>query len=212
VATLTARDIAKHIQRPGEPLTAAVDRLRNWTKMGIIKPSGAKHPGTGRKKQYSSAALLETILLQTLTDTFGSSAVSLSSLIDQVSKMARAGVLLGFESKLHRQPKVLVLSRPHGADAMAITKVNVKDLGEYISKSDLDTHMVLNLNRLFERLPYDWQDALPHLKQPREDGLTRNEWQDLMNLKLPRVVPAPPAPPQPRLRRKSQKIGERGNG
>jgi hypothetical protein len=144
MAGMTARDIAKHIQRPGESLTAAVDRLRTWTKMGIIKPSGERHPGTGRKKRYSKPALLEAVLLQTLTDSFGSSAVSLRSLVEQVLKV-RHGPL--FEPGVD----VLILSRPHDAEAMSIAPVKLKDLERYISESDLDVHTVLNLPQLFDR-------------------------------------------------------------
>jgi hypothetical protein len=161
LASLSARDIAKHIQRPKEPLTAAVDRLRNWTKMGIIKPSGERHPGTGRKKRYSTAALLEAVLLQALTDTLGSPAASLGSLIEQISKMVRHGAYPGFQ---HPDFKVLVLSRPRGADALAIATVKPKDLGKYISESDLDVLMVLNLKHLFERLPYDTLDVFPEAR------------------------------------------------
>ena len=39
MATLTAGDIAQMIQRPGEELRTAVDRVRNWTKEGLLKPS-----------------------------------------------------------------------------------------------------------------------------------------------------------------------------
>ena len=149
MTAFTAKDIAKHIQRTGESLTSAVDRFRNWSKMGIITPAGDHHPGTGRKKQYSTAALLEAVLLQTLTDTFGSSAVSLRPLIDQISSIVRKGL----HPELIIDEKVLVLSRPHGADAIATAQVRPKDLGKYVMDSDLDVHMVVNVNRLFERLP-----------------------------------------------------------
>jgi hypothetical protein len=66
--TLTAQDIGQHIQQPRESLTAAVDRFRNWTKMGLIKPTGERHPGTGHKKRYAKAVLLEAVLMQSLLD------------------------------------------------------------------------------------------------------------------------------------------------
>jgi len=100
--------------------------------------------------------LLEAVLLQTLTDTFGSSAVSLRPLIDQISRMVRKGVL----PETIVDEKVLVLSRPHGAEAIAIAQVKPKDLGKYVMDSDLDVHMIVNVNRLFDPLPYKWEDAL----------------------------------------------------
>ena len=86
MTTLTAQDVARHIQRPGEPRIAAVDRFRNWAKMGLIKPTGERNPGTGRKKRYSKSAVLEAILLQTLTDALGSSAASSIGLVRESPK------------------------------------------------------------------------------------------------------------------------------
>jgi hypothetical protein len=159
MATLTVRDIAVHIQRAGEPLTAAIDRLRNWTKMGLIKPSGEQNPGTGRKKHYTTVALLEAVLLQALTDTLGSSAVSLSPLVAQISKMVRRGVIVGFPAR--HLAELLVLSKPPGADALSISVVEPKNLRRHISESGRTIHMVINISRIFKRLPYEWQDVFP---------------------------------------------------
>lgn len=163
MAALTARDIAKYVQRPGESPTVAMDRVRNWAKMGLIKPIGEKHPGRGKSKKYNTAALLGAVLLQTLTDTFGSSATSLQSLVSQISKIVRHGAHPGVKSSRH-DPTVLVLSRPHGADALSMETVRVADLGKYLLDSDLNAHMVLNMGRLFSGLPINYFDILPEMK------------------------------------------------
>ena len=132
MTTLTASDIAKYIKRPDETLTAAVDRLRNWTKMGLITPAGESNPGTGRKKQYSSAALLEAVLLQALSDGLGAPVVSLSAVVEQLSAM----VVRGHNSLIGSQkvaPMVLVVSRAQGNDAMRVDMVREKNLGEFVS-------------------------------------------------------------------------------
>ena len=46
--TITAKDIAEKIKKPGEKRQVAVDRLKNWTREGLLKPTGEKHPGKGR--------------------------------------------------------------------------------------------------------------------------------------------------------------------
>src|SRR5262245_37099558 len=95
--TLTANDIAKRIQRPGESLRSAVDRLRNWTKEGIIKPVGDAHPGTGRKKQYAENAAVTAGILQALSDATGGTAVYLSFVAEEIerdiSKAAKDGLV-----------------------------------------------------------------------------------------------------------------------
>jgi hypothetical protein len=167
MTTLTASDIAKHIQRPDEPLTAAVDRLRTWTKMGIIKPAGERNPGTGRKKQYSSVALLEAMVLQAITDTFGSPAISLSPLVKQVSSMVRLGALMVYKSPASPRQQVLVIDRSRNG-TLTIYPVELKELAKYISSYPLDVYMVLNIANLFERLPFDLADVFPTLRsQPK---------------------------------------------
>jgi hypothetical protein len=169
VATLTAQDIARHIKRPEEPLSAAVARLRNWTATGIIKAEGEKNPGTGHKRRYQVEALLEAVILQALIDAFGSPAASLASVIGDLSEAV---------FKAARRPKniVFVLSRRHGADHLEINAGALETLGEYISKSDLDVHTVINVKRLYERLPRDWLDAVRETETRAEKGrIVRHE-------------------------------------
>lgn len=80
--------------------------------------------------------------------------------------MVRTGVYSGFT---HHDPKVLVLGRTRGSDPLAIAQVKLKELGKYVSQSDLDIHMVLNLKRLFERLPYDLMDVFLEARSALEE-------------------------------------------
>jgi hypothetical protein len=67
VQLLTVRDIAKRIRRDGEDLEAVVNRLRNWTKEGLLEFSGDKHPGTGRTRLYPKDAVIDALVLNALT-------------------------------------------------------------------------------------------------------------------------------------------------
>lgn len=178
MTTLTASDIAKYIQRPGEPLTAAVDRLRTWTKMGIIKPKGESHPGTGRKKRYSSnTALPEAVLLQTLVDTFGSPAASLSPLIANISRLASIGTGMIAPPDQTMLTTMLVISRSRDGSG-TITSMEPKDLEKYISHFDRDVYVVINIKRLFGSLPFDWKEFVREL-QRRAKSPSRHWSQEL---------------------------------
>ena len=160
MATLTAKttagSVAGYIRQPGEPLSAATDRLRNWTKVGIIQSEGEKHPGTGRAKQYSSAAILEAVLLQAFSNALGSPAVLLSPHVKQISKMVQQGIL--------SDASVVVISGPPDVPDLRLGDVKLKNLGRYMSKHPGEVHIVLNLFQIFKRLPYDPIDAFPGLK------------------------------------------------
>jgi hypothetical protein len=67
VPHLTVRDIAKRIRRDNEDLEVVVNRLRNWTKEGLLQFSGDKHPGTGRARLYPEYAVIDALVLGGLT-------------------------------------------------------------------------------------------------------------------------------------------------
>jgi hypothetical protein len=176
MTTLTASDIAKHLQRPGEPLTAAVDRFRNWTKTGIIKSAGERNPGTGHHKQYSGAALAQAILLQALTDALGSSAISLGPLI---SEMAARAVAIASATT---GPELLILTRSHERGEFTVSDANLDDLKDFVSNAERNIHIIINARKIFERqrIAYDWReyvietmlDAHPELKRVLTKGTT----------------------------------------
>jgi hypothetical protein len=66
MASFSVREVAERIQHRGEDTTAVVDRLRNWTKEGLLKAIGEKNPGTGRKRRYSEAAVIDALILNTI--------------------------------------------------------------------------------------------------------------------------------------------------
>ena len=150
-ATLTAGQVAQYIRRPDEPLSAAIARFRNWEKTGVIKATGDSNPGTGRKKQYQPDAVLRAVLLQTLVDTFGSSAISLTELTNEI------GGLIGRTRWAH-ESELIVLSKPRGLQQFAIATVKPGQLRNYISeRSVADIHVVINVKDLFDRIDIDWR-------------------------------------------------------
>jgi hypothetical protein len=143
MASLTASDIARRIQRPGEDLQVAIDRLRHWTKAGLIKPVGDAHPGTGRPKQYSKKAAVRAMIVQALSDATGGQAVYLEFLIDHVEAELR-------KSKGKRD-RIFAISRKGGSGKFDLTTWLAKDFGEAILKSVADVHIVLNPNRILDQ-------------------------------------------------------------
>ena len=150
--TLTAGEIAQFIQRRDEPLGSAIARFRNWEKVGIIKSTSKRNPGTGHKKQYEASALLESMLLQTISDNVGAPVIFLQPVVEKLSEVVRAGAFSwGSE--------VLVLQKVGGESEFELTPVNLKQLPKFISDSKHNVHVVLNLSRMFSAaLPYFHED------------------------------------------------------
>ena len=145
VATLTAGDIAEIIQRPGEELTTAVDRVRNWAKEGLLKPVGDAHPGTGRKKQYPEKAAVRAMILQAISDATGGRAVYLAQMIESVEARLR-------ECRGQRDMIFAIHRKAGGGGKFVLATWKAKDLGNGILESTADIHIVLNPNRILDQM------------------------------------------------------------
>jgi hypothetical protein len=146
VTNFTARDVAQRIQRPGETLTTAVDRLRDWVREGLLRPVGERHPGTGRKRQYSRAEMIDAILLETLVEAGGLKAV------------AAAPLLKEFRKHLPTSPTAepfLIVSRSAGTKRLSFGGGKMSALSNHITHSEHQIHVVLNIRKILDRLPPD---------------------------------------------------------
>lgn len=65
---LTVSEIAERIAKPGASKAAIVERLRHWTREGLLVPLGDKNPGTGRSRVYDEGTLLDAAVLDILAD------------------------------------------------------------------------------------------------------------------------------------------------
>jgi hypothetical protein len=133
----TVKDIAKKIQRPSETLQAASDRLRNWTKEGLIKTVGERHPGTGRARKYPHQALVDAVLLQVLTDCTGISAVNAAPLVKEAKQ---------FLQKVDdRKFPLLVISRSVGETGWRMGRIDLSEISDWFEAKANDTHTIIDL-------------------------------------------------------------------
>src|SRR5262245_40929764 len=90
---MTVRDIAAIIHQDGELFSAAVERVRYWTDLGVLKAKGSKRPGTGHKRRYSADAAITAGILQTLIAATGSPAIALregmATMLAQLRELAK---------------------------------------------------------------------------------------------------------------------------
>ncbi|MGB9389009.1 MAG: hypothetical protein WCB70_03295 [Xanthobacteraceae bacterium] len=62
----TLSEIAEILADTPESKPALSERIRHWTREGLIQPIGLKHPGTGRHREYENFVLLEISVLEAL--------------------------------------------------------------------------------------------------------------------------------------------------
>jgi hypothetical protein len=78
----TVKELAQRIMLPDQDLSAVIERLRNWTKEGLLKPIGPKAIGSGRRRHYPWRAVFDAAVLNNLTCYFGVRATVLAPALD----------------------------------------------------------------------------------------------------------------------------------
>ena len=144
----TVGELAELIKTPDEKLAVAINRLRNWTREGLLKTSGDKNPGTGSRRLYRETALADAVALQALTDTVGLPAVEAAKLIRKDLEKVRTYFL-----DPNHIEHVLVFGK--SADGWSAGALKLKDLPSHINRMKLDTYIVVDMNRIIDRIGRD---------------------------------------------------------
>src|SRR5436190_11812196 len=146
--TATVNDLAERVMRPGEDLRIACDRIRNWTREGLLSVAGEKNPGTGRARLYKKEALLEAVLLQILADNVGIAIGNLGPVMKSAKRFANALMSHGVG-----QGDFLIVSRTLGEE-WRVHLESLEDLprlSKYLAGLSEDTHTFINMKRVFDR-------------------------------------------------------------
>lgn len=154
--------LASRIQRPGEQLQTAIDRVRNWTKESLLTLEGEKNPGTGRSRKYAEEALLEASLLDVMSD-FGMPASRLAPYLTLLKKLAgkywkppsQKQQLSNNRSRHRPSPTsrpLLVIGKTVGSTDLSFAFVNIAKLPSHILSEKRNVYTVVDLQLLFDRL------------------------------------------------------------
>jgi hypothetical protein len=159
VHPITVRDIAKRIRRDDEDLQAVINRLRNWTKEGLLQFLGDKHPGTGKSRLYPERAVVDALVLSALT-AMGIPAVRIGGDAGPYASVLNYG-LVGYEQFQQREAAGQEIYLLIGTDGSIYDDANPHYVDLCFSKEDVaktqltavtDVMIVLNLSKLFRRI------------------------------------------------------------
>jgi DNA-binding transcriptional MerR regulator len=64
----TVSEMVERIARPGQDKAGLSERIRHWTREGLLNPIGERNPGTGRHREYDDVALEDAALLNAMAD------------------------------------------------------------------------------------------------------------------------------------------------
>jgi DNA-binding transcriptional MerR regulator len=65
---MTVSQMAHRAAKRGVKRAAFIERVRYWTREGLLEPVGERNPGTGRHRRYDESALEDALILNALAD------------------------------------------------------------------------------------------------------------------------------------------------
>lgn len=140
--TFSVKDIAQRVCGPNESLQTAIDRIRNWTKEGLVKPVGEAHPGKGRARQYDQWGMIDAALLQVLTECTGMPAVKVQPMLEA----AREHLIKNWP---RAKRTLLVIGKSRNGD-FTISGGSIEKLPAYLNANPNDIYTLIDLKRLVD--------------------------------------------------------------
>jgi len=154
---LTVSEIAQRLIDAPEHQAVLVERIRHWTREGLIKPIGEKNPGTGRHRKYEHTVLVDVAVLNALAG-LGIQVGMQLRLVQLVRGLIEEGII---ERWLNENGGVVYLeiSNP-GVDSGAIRNLHARverRKGELLhflkfEPSFGDATILINLSRIVQKI------------------------------------------------------------
>ena len=145
MTTFLASELAERIGLPGESPVRVLNRVRNWTKLGLLKPIGDRPSGGGRAFLYSDDALLDATVLQLFHAAGIPDTDATRALVDVREKLAER----------RWRDHLLVVSRPHDFGTWEVGVQPPEKVGAWINRQPKRAFVVVSIRRLLESVGRD---------------------------------------------------------
>ena len=149
--TLTVGEIAEQLHPIAPNTSATIERIRHWTKIGLLRPVRHRRSGTGRHRHYSPDASFEAAILNALASV-GLELVSRSYVQNALSEAREAlrkwhqAKDLGHELPLFFLVILQNVTRTSGEPTVSISEGTIK------LDPAAETMIVINLSQLFSHV------------------------------------------------------------
>ena len=123
-STLTVGEIAERLASIAPDTAGTVQRIRHWTREGMLLPVDRHHAGTGKHRRYAADAIYDAAILHVTTDA-GLNISSQRYLVDALT-MARFALPKWKKARSQGQTPRLYLCIARRADKGGKTEVEVR--------------------------------------------------------------------------------------
>jgi hypothetical protein len=143
--TVTISEIAARIAGPDEKLGVVIDKVKNWVKSGLLEPSSELNPGSGHARAFPETALIDALILHVLTAQVGMAAVRARAFSELFKHSRSAFKRTDFK-------RFVTIGRSADNARAEIGFAYAEGLSEHLLRSPHESHVVLDLQKLFKRL------------------------------------------------------------
>jgi hypothetical protein len=146
IPTITVSEMAGRIWRPTDNMTEAqlVERIRAWTKEGLLVPVGEKHRGSGRHRRYPYTAVPEAMLLKVLSDAIGRMQAIKTRAIGDLFQATKEVFAKGSHSG-----KLLVVGLTPEGSPIEIKLIESGKLVGILARFRCEAYLLIDLGKLF---------------------------------------------------------------
>jgi DNA-binding transcriptional MerR regulator len=160
--TLTVSKIAEILERQPRRQITLVERIRHWTREGLIRPIGQKNPGTGRHRQYNEFVLLDVGVLNVLAN-LGFQVGQQQSVVKQVKELYNQNMLNIYYGFAAQEEVYIVVSDPGGEEQKAeVLYVSGKDeetkRNLFKLSAQSDAVILINVGRIYKNVSQKHDD------------------------------------------------------
>jgi hypothetical protein len=168
---ITVGKIAKRIQEADEDIASVINRIRSWTKEGVLKPIDDKAPGTGQKLRYPERAVVDAAILSQIAEHYGLWANKMAAgVTDALDLTVRQLVKSKYVTEQGQIIYLFIWAEGTGAKRRIKSNVQWIDDPELsrrpkdglpkrsIEMPESDDGLWINLTRLFSRLGVPFKD------------------------------------------------------
>jgi DNA-binding transcriptional MerR regulator len=151
--TLTVSEIAGMLDDAPERQGTLIERIRHWTREGLIQPIGEKNPGTGRHREYEADVVIDVAVLNLLANL----GLQLSQQREVLKPVREFYVLNKQNPTFEKYEHYLAIANPDGKTPQLVVHAGYfeppllfRSINPKISFPTSDAYLVINIGRIYK--------------------------------------------------------------
>jgi DNA-binding transcriptional MerR regulator len=154
--TVTVGEIAQRVQTIGPNPASTIERIRHWTREGLLIPADQHHAGSGKHRRYATESVYDAAILTVIANA-GLPLVS-QTYLHKALPLARGALRKWIRVRRKNQDIMLFLEISQTASETGSRSVRIHE-GAVKHDSSAELSIIINLSQIFTRVVRDHPEA-----------------------------------------------------